>query len=768
MGVRFLDEVEILQKRLEKYLERQKEFVENGANDAAFREYHIGFINTLASGDVLQSLKDNECGDAIKKVRLIAKDGELRLPSEMRFSNEYEPLCDFESFDKDGVYVSEIYCGIEGIKELFKELGVKDKFSKSDVALLANKGFCEYFWKKYLPLNESEWGEIKNCLNAGLPCVLDRAGVVRKPEELYHIDIEKYVLELPDTGSKLPMVDGIGKGRLSQLGMRTALSVEDSLEFLLADSECKMYDMRGRVLQWIADGCNAASKDLAVKYCSDERAIWLNGIVKRENVKEQLAHIKTLCAIRRSDRDGSSQARMFSRDKHVISLNGLGAEGEAKDFTWAGIEKALQWLGVKVLCNKSFDVLPGEPREDKSIKAEIKVRLLVFLAGRDETGWLSEYEEKVRLLELCKFFECKSIVVNCVENDWLRAEHGKFIDQGDGIFYVSSWQDKCVYIDIVKSIKRRLKLAQYSDDDLKVAFNMDGGDNEIVRLIKSNCAPLIEEECFLNALKSVSPNVLHLLQAPCTDYNKSIALSEPSGDECCRDVTDIDAEVVMEPAAADMGSNAERVLDVAGADGLRANVSCCMNAMKLFGGVEVDDDEYTQLSAIFAGGDTSDDAETQKRKDESKLACLRLFNQLEAQEMEPSMDGHRDREYVVRRLYDGLEKTGPNIDIKTGERLHVISAMGGVGYIPPRWWNKIVNRENGRNVICAVTGASRENCVLIRNEQDILRYVGDNAIPVKIRGANSEERVRITSDWFSFVDANTTAGKIYALLKLRE
>ena len=187
-----------------------------------------------------------------------------------------------------------------------------------------------------------------------------------------------------------------------------------------------------------------------------------------------------------------------------------------------------------------------------------------------------------------------------------------------------------------------------------------------------------------------------------------------------------------------------------------------------FGEYDVDEDELSQLLQIFAGGDSSDDADAQKKKDESKLACLRLFNQLESQGLEPSMDEHREIEYVVRELYAGLGKTGPNIDINTGERLHVISAMGGVGYIPPLWWNKVVNKENGRNVICAVTGTSKDNCVLIRSYSDLLSYVGSNAIPVKVCGENAEERVRITTEWFSSVDVTDTAGKIYAMLKLRK
>jgi hypothetical protein len=184
LGVKSLDEVEILKKRLEKYLERQKEFVENGTNDVAFKEYHKAFIKTLASGDTLQMLKDSGCGDLIKTVRLFTKGGELLVPTEMRLSKEFKPLCDFESFVNSGAYVSEMYCGIENISEHFKELGVKDNFSEEDVALLANKEFCEYFWTTYLSTPGSIVTVVKILDNAkqvswympnasGAPCLVD-------------------------------------------------------------------------------------------------------------------------------------------------------------------------------------------------------------------------------------------------------------------------------------------------------------------------------------------------------------------------------------------------------------------------------------------------------------------------------------------------------------------------------------------------------------------------------------------------------------------
>ena len=94
--------------------------------------------------------------------------------------------------------------------------------------------------------------------------------------------------------------------------------------------------------------------------------------------------------------------------------------------------------------------------------------------------------------------------------------------------------------------------------------------------------------------------------------------------------------------------------------------------------------------------------------------------------------------------------------------------MGGVAYIPPRWWQKIVNNENGKNVICAVTGATVDDFKVIRGRSDVAQYVGDNAVPIKIRGRDADDRIGIVSNAFCNVDAGTTAGKVYALLKLRD
>lgn len=183
------------------------------------------------------------------------------------------------------------------------------------------------------------------------------------------------------------------------------------------------------------------------------------------------------------------------------------------------------------------------------------------------------------------------------------------------------------------------------------------------------------------------------------------------------------------------------------------------------GEYDVDEDEYSQLSQIFAGGVTSDDADAEKKQDESKLACLRLFNYLRRLELEPSMDGHTDSQYIVKNLYAKFKKLGPNLDLKDGRTIHVISAMGGIAYLPPYWWDKVV--KDPRAEICAVAGAREEDFCFIRNRDDLLEKIGDNAVPVKIRGRNHEERASLVESWFGRVQTSETATKIYALLKVK-
>ena len=726
LGVKSLDEVEILKKRLEKYLERQKEFVEKGVNDVNFKEYHTSFISALASGGALQMLKDNGCGDLIKIVRLFSKSGELLLPDEMKWSNEFQPLCDFESFDSDGVYVSEMYCGIAGIKELFEELGVKDKFLKSDVGLLANKEFCEYFWKKYLPLNESEWNEIKDYLKADLSCVMDRAGMVRKPEELYHLDIEAYVFKLPNCESKLPMVDGIGKDRLSQLGMKKTLSVGDSLAFLLADSDCKMYKMRGKVLEWIAKG-KASTTDahgLVDKYRSDERAKWRNGQKDPVSVKE-------LCAIRRKN---SGQVRIFASDPHVMDLTGLGIGGDGADAMRVEIENALGWLGVQLVDDGSIEIEPSNEHViSDQVISDIAVRVLVFLAERYPDGWEQEFSAGYSRLKDFKFIKCSGLIVRCKDNDWLRAEHGTFLSKGDSVYFVDDWQSKFVYGDMVAELWEKAYKKQYSLDDLKMTLDTSGGDYQLSKRIALDKKNLLDDEQFVQKLQEQFPKVYSMV---CDRLCEKECAPTPST------YSENDGQSVVEDAQSS-GEEKEQSKALLHEPETKRNYS---------------EDEQEQMFRIFGNGLTVD-----QMNDENRLVCIRFFNSLKAQGYEPRM---LEADFV-RDVYNNKKTIrASTIETNDGRQIHVISARKGVAHLPPRWWTRLAKPNNTKYVVCAVLNHLPDGFKYFRCRDDLLTAIGDNLGIIRVHGETAESRLDRTLRLFEF-DPELSDFSIYSLLRVK-
>ena len=747
LGCDVLDEDAAVKQKIAAYRECQRREENIAPVNDEFKTRHNRFVKSMIGADADIAL--------LKGVKLLDAKGRLMAPENLVLSEIYEPRCHFQKYGCYLNYVSECYSEDSDrakVAEYLRKLGVRDEFQAQDVGCLSVESFCKYYWTEYT-ISHTPNDEVIKAMKS-VPSVLDRSGCVRKPSELYSNRLEHpYLAKIGDANKLLPLCEGIDTELYNNLDFRDSLTASDAISFLLADSNGTDYQFRGRALSWIAYG-NLLQEDKE-RYRNDERATW-------KNLKNgQMTHMGKLCVIKSR---GAGRVRShFGNSEFVMDLS-LVCNGEPQ-IGKEVIEMAFEKLGVVLVDNSTLEPVPSGETEDRCIRKDVKVRLLILLAASGEETWADEYAKKVAVLDGCNFKVCERIVESCAVFDQLKSEHGKFSEKEGVVYYVGGWQDKHVFLDVVKYLKKKLGLGdQYTDEDLKEAFDTDGGDLVLVNKILSDGDRLLRNDTFMQMLNGVSPGVWLSVKDKFAQLEREKSQKKELSNNGLQNEVELNVEQEEifsetsqdEETGADLGSNAPE------------NNQTSEKEKHKIGDYEVDEDEYSQLSQIFTGGDSSDDVETAKKKDESKLACLRLFNQLESQGLEPSMDGHREIEYVVRELYAGLGKTGPNIDINTGERLHVISAMGGVGYIPPRWWNKVVNNENGTNVICAVTGASKENCVLVRNYSDLLTCVGENAIPVKIRGANAEERVRIATNWFSTVDVSSTAGKIYALLKLRD
>ena len=73
-----------------------------------------------------------------------------------------------------------------------------------------------------------------------------------------------------------------------------------------------------------------------------------------------------------------------------------------------------------------------------------------------------------------------------------------------------------------------------------------------------------------------------------------------------------------------------------------------------------------------------------------------------------------------------------------------------------------------KNMICAVVSAEESGFVFFKSIDDFVEKIDDNAVGIKIRGRDANERAKILSELFANVSVEGTAGKLYGLIKVRE
>lgn len=490
LGCDVLDEDAVVEQTIAAYRECQRREENIAPVNDEFKTRHNSFFKSMIGADVDIAL--------LKGVKLLDANGRLVAPENLVLPEVYEPRCHFQKYGCCLNYVSECYSEDSDrakVAEYLRKLGVRDEFQSQDVGCLSVESFCKYYWTEYT-ISYAPNAEVIKAMKS-VPSVLDRSGCVRKPSELYSNRLEyPYLAKTGDANKLLPLCEGINTEFYKNLDFRDSLTAGDAISFLLADSDGTDYRFRGRALSWIANG-NLSTEDKE-RYRNDERATW-------KNLKnEQMVHVGKLCVIKSR---GAGRVRAhFGNSEFVMDLSNI-CNGELQ-IGKEVIERAFEKLGVALVDNSTLAPVPSGEAEDSCIRKDIKVRLLILLAASGEEAWADAYAKKVSMLDGCSFKVCESIVESCVVFDQLKSDHGKFSEKEAVVYYVGGWQDKHVFLDVVKYLKKKLGLAdQYTDEDLKEAFDTDGGDRVLVNKILSNGEQLLRNDMFMQTLKRVSPEV---------------------------------------------------------------------------------------------------------------------------------------------------------------------------------------------------------------------------------------------------------------------
>ena len=148
------------------------------------------------------------------------------------------------------------------------------------------------------------------------------------------------------------------------------------------------------------------------------------------------------------------------------------------------------------------------------------------------------------------------------------------------------------------------------------------------------------------------------------------------------------------------------------------------SSTKTFTTEDMQDNEYEALNKILGEGLSPEDIVT-----ENYLAQLRFWNSLKENDMAPADITLED---FVRDNKDG------DYELTNGKYVHRCSARGGILHISPSIWNMVTD---DRCIICVFVGAKVNEFFYIHNKKELLDWIAEDAIVIKLTGSEKVEAV---------------------------
>ena len=412
--------------KLEYYSKHQLKFLKDNA--------HYRIIAELATDFNTDRVGIRSILEKIDKLDLMNENEILRPTSVLYLGSTYAPQCDYQKYGVSDIeYVTDKYRDFgTHFSNLFRELGVKDDFTKDNISALEFEDFAEYFWTLYVDKHTADLYDILTPEELRNVLCIPAIGGVKKPSELYYTGnprLNKIIESLPKGYSKQPRIDLPGWIRI---GLRTRLMMEDCLEYLKIET----LDYRQDVMNWIYEdiklldpvkhsGLLYKFKCLGSEFA--ESATWYTGAKK-------WAPLKNLVALEWSD--GRSQLKdNFGGNAFICNPSNMPETKQVYD-------KICDFLEIKVLTDKDFQKKKdGVCCLDIKARNEIDKRLLYIAYQIDNKHWKDTYKEMHRQLfdvDLCK---CERILYYYNENI-SSDEMYSYIDDSKKLWYVGEWDGK--------------------------------------------------------------------------------------------------------------------------------------------------------------------------------------------------------------------------------------------------------------------------------------------------------------------------------------
>ncbi|MGL4994177.1 MAG: sacsin N-terminal ATP-binding-like domain-containing protein [Bacteroidales bacterium] len=770
--------------KIKRYLDIQKE----DKKDEEFLSIHYKLINELSALYEYDKEKLNTYGD-IKEIKLLDKSNKLCNSSDLTMGTIYNPFCDFEKYKIDDLdYLSDSYkkeCSND-VRKLFNNIyNVHCNFKKTDIAYLENREFSIYFWCTYLNQRTADKRGIKDLIETNeldkIACIPTQNKMMA-PTQIYSRGISSYVKNTENWEDKLPLTSlpeiefEKDKTFFDILPFNKSLKFIDSLNALF---KIQGKDKRQTLLQWMIESHNDKFTSSIESYRSDKNALW-------KNVKNQNSHISELYALEYGDK---MLGQYFGNLPKIIN----------KDYLPTGpipFRSACDILKIATIKSNDLIVEPINPvNRDQYVKTDLYLYTLVIAGYENEDDWEDIYKKYSSKIEEIKFICCDAISLRYREDASICQCMKKFYTEKgtSDFYYVKSIDDKLVYIPFVESFTEYLSITS-EDDFIKTIM----ASREIaLDYAKENNALMLDEK-FKEELNKLIPGIKHELNGQeandmdilderkrhkniidenltCESDCEIEDTNEEIGDDWIdnnidddnnysedENYEDIKTSTNNRKSTDDNRSNSRPNAAYPEMKGWNDNYKKTPTVPKPFSPDDVRNfgsncitrtlevleptaSEVNEINRILGEELTSTQI-----ADLNYLAQLRLFNNLKTKGMEPdeSVDD------FVRNAHLENEHT-----INGGKYIHKCSAVGGIMYLSPSIWNKIADDSC---VVCVYLGPKSNEFMYFNNINDILQWVGEDDIVIKLTG---EEKVEVVEELYSTI-LHGVKGTAYTMIRI--
>lgn len=808
------------QRKLDCCLNMQQDSLES------VRVFHFDFINELsdirnAGKDSLKELDHIEEILLLNKDGEFCTASELTMGSVYKPFFDFE-ACGIDSLE----YVSDTYsekCS-EYVGRIFRDLKMHCDFQEDDINFLEERPCAIYFWSSYILKKDASIPRIRQFISDrkfdDVACIPTKDDMKCCCDLYYGVEVSKYVKSIEDWENKVPL-SSLPDIKLSDdTTLFSKLSFKKSLDFLdalYALISIKGQDSRTQLLNWMIDDYDESFDAKIQEYRDDEHALWYNN-------KNEPMQIKELYALDYSDKAleqyFGTNVRIINKayfpagESFKKACNILGIRTITKD------DLKMEPVNDTLYTSRDTDlklyalVIAGitDSENWKNIYEGYCERLNSLVLHRCKSILITYSEDKDINQSLRKFYH------NDGENDFY------FVDSLDGkrvfesfvkeyIKYlgINTEIDKDVIEDIMDSRVNALSIIKEQnslmlDEEFKneldklipgIKRGLTGNEAEDDEDSVSDYRPSFttQETTSADDDTDVSPDD----EEDSNNENEHGCIDSDEGDHAVTSSVHVSTHstgstfepvnAVQKDSSSDMYSsqNVGWSSGVNSSPGVRKSTSFTSNT------TSAAPYDYSDMSGWNRGSRTYVPQKPRPFSPEDvrnfgSHGVTRTLEVLEPTRAEVNEINHilgedlsaeqvADQNYLAQlRLYNNLVKRGytpvesksdfiRNAHLKNehtlcgGKYIHKCSAAGGIMYLSPVIWNKIAD---DRCVVCVYLGAKANEFMYFNSIGDILEWIGEDDIIIKLTGEEKAEVVRVL---YSGV-LNGVKGTAYTLIRI--